>query len=101
MDGHGWAAKKKMISRTSKTSVSSFWKYIFLQKINVGKKNTNGQRLISFRKIQPCELFLQAKETLIISSQVKAKNDANKRNLPLGKSKDPRRVSAYVQSWPL
>ena len=33
----------------------------FLQKINVGRENTSSQWLISFRKIQPCKLFLQAK----------------------------------------
>ena len=51
---------EKLISRTSKTPVSSFWEYIFLQKIKVGKKNTSSQWLISFRKKQPCKLFLQA-----------------------------------------
>ena len=34
---------------------------LFLQKINVGRENTNSQWLISFWKIQPCKLFLQAK----------------------------------------
>ena len=56
-----WLGSEKKIDRyTSKTSVSSFWKYIFWQKIYIGSKNTSSQWLISFRKIQPCKLFLQA-----------------------------------------
>ena len=43
--------EKKLISRISKKPDSSFWKYIFLQKINVGRKKTISQWLISFRKI--------------------------------------------------
>ena len=42
--------EKKLINRISKKPDSSFRKYIFLQKINVGRKNTISQWLISFRK---------------------------------------------------
>ena len=53
--------KNILISITSKIPVSSFWEYIFLKKIrNLGRKNKSSQWLISFRKIQPCKLFLQA-----------------------------------------
>ena len=58
--------QQKMISRTSKTSVSSFWEYIFLQKLNIGRKNTSIQWLIFLRKIQPWNYYYNRKETLII-----------------------------------
>ena len=44
--------------------IASFWEYIFLQKIIVGRESTSSQLLISFRKIQSCKLFLQAKGNL-------------------------------------
>ena len=61
---HGWASKKNLISKTFKAPVSSFCEYIFLQKINVGRKNTSSQWLICFRKIQPFKSFLQAEKKL-------------------------------------
>ena len=42
--------RKRLISRISKKPDSSFRKYIFLQKMNVGREKTISQWLISFRK---------------------------------------------------
>ena len=62
---HDWAVKKILFSRTSKTPVSSFCKYIFLKKINIGRKNTSRQCLIPFRKIQLCKLSLPKERKLL------------------------------------
>ena len=52
--------KKKQTLKPLKRLLHHSGSTSFLQKINVGRKNTSSQWLISFRKIQPCELFLQA-----------------------------------------
>ena len=36
---HGWAVKKNVIPRTSKTPILSFWEYIIFRKINLGRKS--------------------------------------------------------------
>ena len=60
-------------SRTFKIPVSSFCKYIFNINIerNIGKKNTNSQWLIPFKKMWLFKLSRQREETLITFNKLR------------------------------
>ena len=62
---HGWATKKILFSRASKTPVSSFYEYTFLKKINVGGESTSSQWLIPIKKTWLFKLSLKWEETWI------------------------------------
>ena len=60
MPHNDWAANKIYFSRTSKMPVSSFCEYIFLKKINIGKKNKQSM-VVPFKEIQ----LYKGEETLL------------------------------------
>ena len=61
-------SERNLISRIFKTPVSSLCKSSFCKRINIERKNTRSESLISFRKIQPVSYFYNPAETLIIQS---------------------------------
>ena len=70
IDGKNFEKKKfKICPSWSEMPVSSFWEYSFLEKIYVGRKNTNSQFFFfqEVRKIQPFNFFYKWREYLILS----------------------------------